>query len=820
MTFISAQAGYGKTTALSEWVKQSSVPAAWISIDQLDNDWVQFWSYVTASIEQKIPDFGKSVWLELEKGHSVSSVPTLIALLNELNAITSELVIILDDYQFIELPAIHRSLVYLLEHLPVHIHIYIASRTDLSIPTTRLLAKGELHTIVMQDLQFQLEEGLVFFRDTTNLLLTKEQVKQLINQTEGWISGLQLAAISLKHSYNITESINQFNGHQHHLSDYLLDEVFHHLSDEKRAFLLETSILGRMNDSLCNAVTGKMNGQEQLEKLEQLNLFIIPLDSQRNWYRYHHLLSGFLQKMFRKDSEKWEQAHIKAALWLENSGFDVEAVEHYIEGKQYGDAVRLIEKNLFILMQSRSAALNRWLSVLPEATFADKPNIEIFYSAVLLGIGEWKASFSRMEQAEMRFQALQGKMADRDWNQVMGNIHFFNAVKAYLQKNLHQTNEYFELVEQYMPEGSFFQTMGRNRYQGYSSFDDHLAFINNLHEAGKFLLKWIKAWGNKKEYPFVGYFYASYSQLLFEWNRLEEAELYVSQGLARDDVKPFARILIRIVISASRIQQAAGHPRRAAELLEQLKWQINSPDQEQFMLEIEGQQACLSLQQGSTSGAMDWLQKFGLSHTDAVSLNRMADYLVLARVLIACEQLEEALYLLEKLYLLLVKEDHLRDRIKVLILQSMAMQRLGQLEAALVPLETALMLGEPEGYIRSFIDEGSLMQELLTAYLKSKQGSYSYASSTSAVSIVYVKQLLQAWSTTPDQTLLFEILLTEQETRVLQLINQGMSNKEIAFQFHISGETVKSHIKSIYRKLGVNNRVKVLQRAKEFELLI
>jgi len=820
LTLVSAQAGYGKTTALSEWVKQCSSLVAWVSLDKQDNDWIQFWSYVTASIQERVPGFGLAVDSLLEKGPSVSLEPAIMALLNELNRLTGELVIILDDYQFIELPDIHDSLTYLLEHLPPHIHLYIASRTDLTtIPTARLLAKGELHRIIMQDLRFQLDEGLVFFRDTTDLLLTKEQVTELFHQTEGWISGLQLAAISLKRSDDIAETIHQFSGHQHHISDYLLEEVFQHQSEQTRAFLLETSILSRMNGSLCQGVTGQMNCQEQLERLVQLNLFVIPLDDHRNWYRYHHLLSDFLQQLlFRTDPDKWMHVHIRAANWLDNHGIDEEAVEHYLEGRQFADAVRLIEKNLHALVQLKSIVLIRWVSVLPENSFAEKPMIELFYISVLLGVGEWKAAFIRVEQATIRFQALQGKLSDVEWNQAMGNIYFFCAITSYLQKDLVRTSDYFELVERYMPEGSFFQTMGRNRYQGYDSFDDLLAHINDLHAADAFLLKWITAWENKIEYPFIGYLYASYSKLLYEWNRLDEAELYASQVLGRKDMQPFARILIHIAFSASRIQQAKGNPNRASELLKQLKSQIDSPDYELFMLKIEAEQACLSLQQGSLQDALDWSQRCGLAHTDEVSLNRMAEYLALARVLAACERMDEALYLLERLNRLVDKEDRLRDRIKVFIVQSVTLQCLGQTEAAHLQLETALHLAEPEGYIRSFIDEGAMMVKMLSAYLKVH--SSLLKNNSSPVSLAYVKKLLQALHVPPEEELSLKEILTEQETKVLLLIAGGLSNKEIAPRLNITGETVKSHIKNVYRKLGVNNRVQALQRAKELMILV
>jgi LuxR family maltose regulon positive regulatory protein len=818
LTLISAQAGYGKTTALSEWVKQCSSLVAWVSLDKQDNDWIQFWSYITASIQERVPGFGLAVCSLLEKGPSVSLEPPITALLNELNQLTGELVIILDDYHVIELPAIHQSMIYLLEHLPPHIHFYIASRTDLTIPTARLLAKGELHHIIMQDLRFQLDEGLIFFRDTTDLLLTKEQVTELFHQTEGWISGLQLAAISLKRSDNIAETIQQFSGQQHHISDYLLEEVFHHQSEQTRAFLLETSILSRMNRSLCQAVTGQMNCQEQLERLEQLNLFVIPLDDHRNWYRYHHLLSEFLQQLlFRTDPDKWMQVHIHAANCLENNGFDEEAVEHYIEGKQVADAVRMIEKNLHTLVQSKSVVLIRWVSVLPENSFAEKPMIELFYISVLLGVGEWKATFRRVEQAKIRFQALQEKLTDVEWNQAMGNIYFFFAITSYLQKDLERTSDYFELVERYMPEGSFFQTVGRNRYQGYDSFDDLLAHINDLHAADAFLLKWIQTWEDKKEYPFIGFLYASYSKLLYEWNRLDEAEFYANKALGRKDMQPFARILIQIAISASRIQQAKGNPNRASELLEQLKSQIDSPDAELFMLKIEAEQACLSLQQGSLQDALDWMQRCGLAHTDEVSLNRMVEHLTLARVLVAGERMDEALYLLERLNRLVGKEDLLRDRIRVVIVQSVALQRLGQTEAAILQLETALHLAEPEGYIRSIIDEGPAMVELLSAYWKVQQGNV--LGDNPLVSLAYVEQLLQALNVTPEEELPPKEILTGQETKVLLLIAGGLSNKEIAIRLNITVETVKFHIKNVYRKLGVNNRVQALQRAKELMVL-
>jgi LuxR family maltose regulon positive regulatory protein len=300
--------------------------------------------------------------------------------------------------------------------------------------------------------------------------------------------------------------------------------------------------------------------------------------------------------------------------------------------------------------------------------------------------------------------------------------------------------------------------------------------------------------------------------LLYELNRLDEAKFYINQVLECKDKQPFAR-LFHVAVSASRIHQAKGNTNRATELLVQLKSEIDSSDYDIFMPKIEAELVFLSLRQGSLQDGLDWLQGCGLTHKDEVSLDLMAEHMALARALAAYERTEGALYLLERMYRLLSKEDRLRERIKVLIVQSVTLWRTGQTEAALIQLETALHLAEPEGYIRSFIDEGPMLAELLSAYLKARQDS-------SIPSVSYVKQLLQALNVTLDEDRSPKEILTEQEFKILLLITDGLLNKEIAHRLNIKVETVKFHIKNMYRKLGVNNRVQALQRAKQLQLLV
>lgn len=833
LTLISASAGYGKTTALCDWARRSGCPVAWVSLDKQDDEWISFWNCVTASIQMRVPGYGHTIRELLEKGPSastVSSEPAISAMLNELNLLTGELAIVLDDYHVIELPAIQKSLRYLLEHLPPQVHLFIASRTDLPFPTARLLAKGEMQRIAVRDLRFNPEEGAAFFRDTTALSLSREQVEELHDQTEGWVSGLRLAAVTLRNSDNIEESIRQFRGHQHRISDYLLEEVFLHLSEDMRSFMLRTSILDRMNHSLCEAVTGISNGQEYLEQLENWNLFITPLDDERRWYRYHHLLSDFAQQLFARTApEEWAHAHIHAANWLEIQGFEEEAARHYLEGRKYDDVVRVIENNLQAFLHKNFAMLSKWVLNLPEDYLSKKPMVEMFYFLLLIGIRQWDHAFSKIERAKIRYEALADCMDEAEWKNVMGNFYFLCATSSYFQKDLEQVSKYFELADRYLPEGSFLQSIGDNRYSGYEEFEDHLSFINDYHAAAGFMTKWISRWENGKAHPFAGRLYASYSKLLYEWNRLEEAERYIRQALRPRDGLPNTRSLMQIYISASRIQQMLGRPERALELLEQLKVRIESPDYALFLRKIAAEQACLAARQGSLKSAAEWLNVCGLYSTDELSLSGAAEYAALARVLAACGRTEEAILLSERLQQLFGREGRLRDRIQMVILQSVTLHRTGQTQEAIGHLETALRLAEPQGFIRSFVDEGQEMAELLTAYRRARQDSRTRKSSSAFLD--YSDRLLQALNSSPNgweapnkaearglQTLPVDGL-TSREMEIVSLLAEGMSNKQIASHLGIKEGTVKSHTNNIYGKLGVRTRVQAIKKARELLLL-
>ncbi|MCU6711945.1 winged helix-turn-helix domain-containing protein [Paenibacillus sp. J5C_2022] len=741
LTLLSAPAGYGKTTALSKWTRLNNIRAAWLSLDQHDNDWVQFWSCVTASIQDIIPDYGQTVWPLLENGPSASRVsaePAVQAMLNELNLFTCELAIILDDVHLIEHPAIHQSLSYLLERLPSSIHLYMASRTELPFPTARLLAKGDMQRITMQDLRFTHEEGVAYFRGTTELSLTREQVVKLCQQTEGWISGLKLAAIALARSDNIAESIRAFSGHQHHISEYLLEEVFHHQSEEMRAFLLRTSILSRMNDSLCRAVTGLESSQNLFETLKQGNLFTIPLDDQHNWYRYHHLLSDFLQKLFSRTAEgEWTKAHVQAANWLESHGFVEEAAEHYLAGRQYEDVVRIMEEHLLAFLFKKSIVLGELILQVPESYLVNRPYLEWFYlNLMFVDRTRWAYIPEKVEQARTRYEALKDQMSEENWNKMMGDFYLLSAMSCFIQKDLTRSADYLIMAEHYLTEDSLTYLIGQNKYFGTEELEDHLFYINDHHEAAAYLHRMIDHCGPRTDHPYIASMFASYSKLLYDWNRLEEAEACLNRMMKPNHKPLIPRMLFHVHITAARIQLGLGNRARAQELMEQLKLTIDSPDYELFMRKIEAEEAWQFVRQDDIAFGVKWLEYCGMASTDEVSLVSVSEHMALSYVLSACGRTEEAWSLSEKLIQLLVKEDRLRDRIKMIILQGLLLYRMGQKKEALNRLETALHLAQPEGLIRSFIDEGAVMAELLSEYVQADRD----------LSIKdYAKSLLQAF---------------------------------------------------------------------------
>ncbi|MGO0059512.1 LuxR C-terminal-related transcriptional regulator [Brevibacillus fluminis] len=806
LTVVTASGGYGKTTALSQWLQQSDVHAAWVSLDSYDNDLTLFWSYAIAAVNSRIPSFAEAVSPFLSYLQSGAVEFFLTAMINELNAHEEELVIIFDDYHSIELPLIHASVAHFLAYLPAHIHLYITSRFEMPFPTARLQATNQMVRITAAELRFQLDEGVRYFQDSMELPLSGEEIENLVSRTEGWISGMHLAAISLKKSGDYPAFIRDFSGEHRSISDYLFQEAFRLQPEDIQSFLLKTSILNRMNGSLCERVTGQAHGQALLETLDQKNLFIVPLDEERQWFRYHHLFSDFLRRRFRqKHAAESKRVHVMAANWLEEHGFLEEAMEQLLMDGHHHEASAFLEKQLQNLHVKRGV-LHRWLRALPEPCFAGKPGIQFLYVKVMVEAGE-------LEAAESRLRLMRDKLLEPEWEPYAGTILYLSAVVSFYRKDFGRTNDYLEKFDRLLPEGSYIQMIEANSYS--ITFASLLSFFDDLHEAERFFSRWIKTWEERENYPYNGFFYNSYSSLLYEWNRLEEAAVYTERVLREPCMQPYSLLIVIATTFAAQIYQAQGNLTKAVELLEGVKSRIHSADRNIFMRKIEAEKAYLSLLDGSFDES--WLQTCGIKHTDTIPLGFEKEYLVLARALMACGKMEEALQLLARLYRLVDENDRLWEKIKVSILQSMALFIKGDTAEAELKLEAALQWAKPGRYIRSFMDEGPKMAELLREFLRKRQHRASHK--TAGTTLAYASELLHMMKEHMGEPVIQASLLTRQERKILQMIDMGLTNKQIARQLHITSETVKSHLKSVYRKLDVNNRLQALRKGRELNLL-
>lgn len=808
LTFISAPAGYGKTTLLSVWAKHCGYPVYWVSLDSYDNDPISFWTCILSAVAIDLPKFGEAASLHLPALNSNSFEPFIVALINEMNGISGNRIFVLDDFHLIDHPAIHPATSYLLEHLPAHFHLYVASRYSPSFPVARLLSKGQMVPIEIEDMRFQPEEGYRFMRDRMRINLSNEEAELLVERTEGWVSGLHLAVLSLKKSANPSAFIREFSGQHRDISQYLMEELLSRLPEESVRFLLLTSILERMNASLCEEVTGHSNAQDQLEVLVNQNLFIIRLDAQGDWFRYHHLFADFLQAQFRRrQPERWLKAHKDAAHWLEQRGFLKEAVEHWLGGEDYEGAARLIEKHLPDLQNNRSL-LMRWLGAMPEAILSQKPSLQLLDIKITGEAGN-------VTLAENRLKSLESRFNEPEWKPWIGTYYFQLAELSLYRRNIPAMLRYVGLLEQHNPQGSPLLMIAGNSLSGLS-YEDLLVFFNDLNEAEPLFLKCIEVWETKIQSPFLGYFYLSYADVLYEWNRTEEAEIYWNRLLHDPQWEPFTRIWFRATLNLALLSLRKGEIKQASALVAPVEHRLNTPEKKLFVKRLAAEKAYLAIHSGMREEVDVWLETCDMKYTDPIPL-RYREYYILARALIEVGQIEQAIHLLERLFQLFEEKDWRRDKVRALILQSIALHQGGNEEEALIKLELALHLAEPQGYVRSFTDEGERIAPLLIQYLHGRQRGFIRQSLP--IPLLYVKKLLHKMNGQLQKTLGIPFLLTEQEIRILQSIEMGLKNREIAEHFNISSETVKKHIKNIYFKLEANSRLQAVKVAKELRLL-
>jgi LuxR family maltose regulon positive regulatory protein len=871
LTLVSAPPGFGKTTLLAEWLAAGPAgerPVAWLSLDPDDNRSASFWPYLIAALQTVAPGVGASA-LSLLEGPQPAPIETVLStLLNEFGALPNDIVLVLDDYHEVDGPDIQGGMAFLLEHLPHQLHLVITTRADPALPLGRLRARGELVEIRAADLRFTPDEAAAYLNEAMGLNLAARDVAALEGRTEGWIAALQLAALSIQGRDDVAGFIASFAGDDRYIVDYLVEEVLHRQPKPVRSFLLETSILDRLSGPLCDAVTGQAGGKAMLEALDRGNLFLVPLDDRRRWYRYHQLFADVLRaRLLDEQPDRFPGLHRRAGDWYEQDGDRSEAIRHAMAGGDLARAADLVELAIPATVRHRQEAmLRQWLEALPDELLRVRPVLSNAYAGSLLSRGEVEGVEQRLRDAERWLGASDGAVdgsAERSglmvvideaaFRQLPGSVAVHRAGQALILGDVAGTVAHARRALDLVGEDDHLARGGAAGLLALASWTSgdleaasrlYAAAMASLEKAGHLsdvlgcalaLADIRLAQGRLGEVRRIferglalatgqaGHvlrgaadMHVGISTIFRERDDLDGAlqQLLQSDELGEENGLP--QNLYRSRVALATIRQAEGDLGGALELLteaERLYVGDFSPD----VRPVAAQKSRVWIALGRLAEASDWARERGLSAADELSYVREFEHATLARLLLARSNrdrgdnsMREAMELLGRLLRAAEEGQRTGNVIEFLVVQALALQMLGDITAALARLERALTLAEPEGYVRMFVDEGPPMAVLLEAAAKQQ------------IAPTYVRQLLAALGHAEARSHVNQALiepLSERELEVLRLLGTDLDGPDIARQLVVSLHTVRSHTKSIYAKLGVNNRRAAVRRAEELDLL-
>ena len=869
LTLVSAPAGFGKTTLLAEWL--AGAPAdgrsvAWLSLDQRDNDPALFWTYLVAAFKTAAPG-GAASALSLLQPPQPPSEAGLVTLLNDLDAIPNDIVLVLDDYHVIDAREVQDGMAFLLEHLPPQIHLVIASRTDPALPLARLRGRGELVEIRAAELRFTPSEAAAYLNEVMGLVLTAADVAALEGRTEGWIAALQLAALSLQGRADTAAFIAGFAGDDRYIVDYLAEEVLQRQPEHVQHFLLQTSILDRLSGPLCDAVTGQSGGKAKLAALERGNLFLVPLDDRRRWYRYHQLFADVLQAHLRDERPgDVPDLHRRASGWYEQNGEPSEAIRHALAAQDFGRAADLVELAIPAMRRSRQeAAVLGWLELLPDEVVRVRPVLSVGFAGALLTRGEFEGVEGRLRDAERWLngaagtrpgpQASSAEMVvvdDEEFRRLPAEIEVYRAALALARGDVPGTVRHarrtlgLSPADEHLGRASAAALMGLASWAsgdleaGHSGYAECMAGLRRAgHIADTFGCA-IALADIRRTQGRLGEAMRTYEQAL-QRARQEggavlrgTADMYVGMSEVhreRDDLPAATQQLLRSQelgehtglpqnryrwrVAMARIREAEGDLGGALDLLNEAE-RLYAGDFFPNVRPVPALRARVWIAQGRLGEALGWVREQGLSVDDDLSYLREFEHVTLARVLLAryaAERAErsshEAARLLERLLGAAEEGARTGSVIEILVLQALAHQARDDIPAALASLQRALTLAEPEGYVRIFVDEGPPMASLLRAAAKH------------GITPGYVRRLLAAVNKTEDSTPARQGLiepLSARELDVLRLLGTDLDGPDIARELVVSLNTVRTHTRNIYAKLGVNNRRAAVRRARELDL--
>jgi len=870
---ISAPAGFGKTTLLTEWLAAGPAApaderlAAWLSLDRADNDPASFWTYVIAALQTVAPGIGESALTLLQAPQPPPIETVLTALLNDLGAITGDIVLVLDDYHVIDARDVQDAMAFLLDHLPPQLHVVIASRTDPALPLARLRARGELVETRAAELRFTPDEAAAYLNEMMGLQLTARDVAALEGRTEGWIAALQLAALSMQGRDDVAGFIAGFTGDDRYVVDYLAEEVLQRQSDRVQTFLLQTSILGRLSGPLCDAVTGQGGGKAMLEALDRGNLFLVPLDDRRRWYRYHHLFADVLQaRLLDEQPDQVPDLHQRASAWYQQNGEPAVAIGHALAAGDFERAADLAELEIPAMSRTRQEAMVRgWLEVIPDEVVRVRPVLSVGFAGALLSVGELEGVESRLRDAERWLDVTTGTDArsvarsaemvvadEEEYRRLPAMIELYRAALALARADVPGTVRHarraldLALADDHLCRAGASGILGLASWAsgdleaGHSAYAECMAGLRRAgHIADTFgcavALADIRLVQGRLGEAMRTYeqalqrvpeqggpvlrgtadMYVGMSGVHRERNDLHTAtqQLLRSQELGEHTGLPQNRYRWRVAMA--RIRRAEGDLDGALDLLNEAE-RVYVGDFFPNVRPVPALRARIWIAQGRLGDALGWAREQGLSVDDDLSYLREFEHITLARVLMARYQDEraersvhEAIRLLDRLLRAAEEGERAGSVIEILVLRALAYQRHGDIPAALSCLERAVTLAEPEGYVRVFADEGPPMASLLRVAARQQTVGN------------YVRQLLAAVTETEQNGPVKQALiepLSERELDVLRLLGTELDGPAIARELMVSLNTVRTHTKHIYAKLAVTNRRAAVRRAAELDL--
>lgn len=914
LTLISAPAGFGKTSLARDCLSSLDQPAAWLSLDERDNDLTCFFSYLIAALRQIDPNIGRSlqnIFASLEPPPLQSVITILI---NAIAISPDPFVIVLDDYHVIREIPIHEAMRHLLDRQPPKMHLIITTRADPPLPLARLRAQGQMTEIRARHLRFTKEETDSFLNEQMGLGLTEDEVATLTARTEGWVAGLQLTALSLRDETDRSAFVLAFSGTDRYVMDYLVDEVLSHQSSEIQAFLLQTSILERLSGPLCDAILGdKGAGEEEmtdksfsplplsplpsessqsiLEYLEQANLFVVPLDNQREWYRYHHLFSEFLRTRLRRAfPDLVSTLQLRAADWCEQQGLIVEAVNYALAVRDWNRAASWVEQNARDLLgHGQMSTVMGWVAALPKEVARSRPRLCIELAWALAYANQLKEVEHWLCHEEIDLDAGQegqerelpvSKASEKGL--IQANVALLRGYLALVSGDPFRALEFGHLVDKLLPEGDPLssgctrESINLNWLFGYGSqaLGELVRATDSFTEAVRLGKAAGDLWHTMVAMTDLGLTYRHRGQLRQAAEVFREIFQMANDSGVRSHgyLGRVASNLSLVLLEQNKLDEALHHARNGVKLSQD--WQSSNHmawaygvlaqvllargDQNAAWLALQkADQAMLAskvlpsvrslvetcrvrlwLDQGNLASAERWAEEFrntlgGIkSAAQKLDQSQVIKLMALARILIAkgCETRQEAVFqecldLLSRLKEGALQDDRIHLVIEIGALHSVAQDlreklhkrsnsKVGKVSAAMATLENTLLLAEPEGYVRMFVDEGQPMAELI------------YKAASCGISLEYCGRLLAAFpeavpgrSSSKMQAEELMEPLSERELEVLHLIAEGLSNMEIAQRLYLSINTVKGHTRNIYGKLQVNSRTQAVARARTLAIL-